>query len=490
MGFADKLLGVSLHPGQIRILSEAFPRGVEADDFPYKFIHMTTGNRFGKSAMMAVLHLWFAVYKHRAKAQYGSADWFDSQYTVLNLGPVNENAYVVREKVGMILQDKADEQIFRKPERGHVAPEIQALFKTAKTKQEQDRSGNPFLLTVPDTEYKGYLTEHNSFLEYRTTDDHGKALQGRKKYCITFDEAARHKDPVTLIASDIAPRTIDTRGVIITASTPHLETAGNYEEVWETGNPDSPGRAPFTMSFRGSMRENPYVTEQMIEEALAGQPDYLIPQVVEGHFVQSEEAFFNAQSIQRAAGDLRADRRRTRGHTYVIAFDLAVAKAGDRSICVVWDVTKMPMEVVEFTEFTRGTKQDALIRSMRETLEWYNNERFQCVAILVFDETGMGGLMFRDDLAILRPKPRGFQFAGGKHKKLSILGSLKIMLDKGLLGYPKSCARITYELKRYRRTDEKLETDAVMAMSMAAHYAERLMRGGRNRNLISDSFVY
>jgi len=132
VGFASDMLGVSLHPGQVRILSESFPTGMEADDFPYKFIHITSGNRFGKSALLGVLHIWFAVYKHRAKAAYGTGDWFDSQYTVINLGPLNENAYVVREKVGLILQDKADEQLFRRPERGHVDPRVVALFRQSK----------------------------------------------------------------------------------------------------------------------------------------------------------------------------------------------------------------------------------------------------------------------------------------------------------------------------------------------------------------------
>ena len=344
-------------------------------------------------------------------------------------------------------------------------------------------------MTVPDTEYKGYLTEHNSFLEYRTTDDHGKALQGRKKYLITFDEAARHKDPVTLIASDIAPRTTDTRGIIVTASTPHLETAGNYEEVWETGNPLNPERAPFTISFEADVRENPYITEQMIEESFSGQPDYLKPQILSGKFVQSEEAFFNAKSIKAAERDIPNQRRRTRGHRYVIGWDLAVSKAGDRSIGTVWDISKAPIEVVEYKEMARGTSGQFLIGEMRDALAFYNCERMDTEALLVFDETGMGGLMFREDLSLLRPRPRGFQFAGGKHKKLSILQSLKIFLDKGLIVWPKTAARISYELKRYKRTDEKLETDAVMAMAMAAYWAERIARPGRTKQpLVTNGF--
>src|SRR3990167_8494820 len=163
VGFADQGLGVGLHDGQKRILSKAFPTGQEPDDWQYKFIHIKTGNRFGKSVILAVVHLWFGTYKHRADFPYGTKDWFDLQYAAINLCPLNDIAYVVREKVGLILMDRADEQIKRKPVRGHIQPELTMLFKQAE-KGRVDPSGNPFLVAIPDTEYKGYRTEHNVFL--------------------------------------------------------------------------------------------------------------------------------------------------------------------------------------------------------------------------------------------------------------------------------------------------------------------------------------
>lgn len=464
---------------------------MESDQWPYKATHTRTGNRFGKSVIFSVVGIWFAVYKHRVPVPYGTEEWFDFPFSAVNIGPVNENAYVVREKVGLILQDKAKEQILRIGGRGHILPEIQALFKTAKNKQEMDRSGNPFLLTVPDTEYKGYITEHNAHLEFRTTDDHFKAGQGRTKYLVSFDEAGRYKDCVTLIGSDIIPRTIDSRGIVMTATTPHLETDSDYEEVWNMGDPENPDRSQYQMSFTGSMRENPHVTEQMIEEALDGQPDYLRDQIIEGKFVQSHGAFFNADTIRRAAQDIPNQRRRTRGHQYVISWDLAIAKDGDLSIGVVWDVSKAPIEMVEYKELRRGSSSETLVNEMREMLEFYNNERFNCRGLMTFDETGFGGLIIREQLQGLRPRPRPFQFAGGKHKKISILMSLKVFLDRGWLVFPKSCNRLQHELKRYRIDDNKLDTDSVMAMSMGAALAEKLSRPYLKKEpLARSSFVY
>lgn len=489
IGFANDVLGVELHPGQVRILSGAFPKGVEPEDWQYKYFHISTGNRFGKSVLMAILHLWFAFFKHRCPAEYGTEDWFLYPYAVANICPLNDIAYVVREKVGLILQDKAKEQLMRPGGRGYCEPSFKALFKQAK-KGEVDKSGNPFLVSIPDSEYKGFITEHNVHLEYRTADDHAKALQGRVKYLVTFDEAGRHKDPVTLLASDIAPRTIDSRGVIVTATTPHLESESNYEELWQTGNPENPDRARFSISFEGSMEENPHVTEQMIEEALDGQPDYLRDQIVGGKFIQSAEAFFNAKSINEAAVNLPNKRRRIKGHLYIIGWDLAIAKDGDRSIGAVVDVSETPCKLVEYMELPKGTQHPQIVLEMYKQLAFYHNDKAGTKALMTYDATGMAGLMFKHELRVLYPKPIGIDYAGTIKKKLNMLQSLRMMLSKKRLIFPKECVRLKYELKHYKRKDMKLETDAVMALALVARLVERTKgRLGKDKAIIKGSLT-
>ena len=472
VGFAENVCGVGLHKGQKRILRKAFPIGMEPEFWQFKFIHLATGNRFGKSVILAILHLWFAVYKHRAPFGYGTPEWFDLQYSIINLCPLNEIAYVVREKVGLILMDQADEQIKKVGGRGHVAAELVLLFKKA-DKGSKDKSGNPFLVMIPDTEYKGYVTKHNVYLEYRTADDHGKAVQGRKKYLITFDEAGRHKDPEGLIGSDIAPRTIDSRGIIVTATTPHLETESNFEAVWERGNPENPDKGRFTISFRGSMRDNPHVTPQMIEESLEDQPEYLWSQIIDGAFIQSADAFFNSDSIKRAMVKIPNQRRRARGHEYIIGWDLAIAKDGDRSIGIVIDVSTNPCKVVEYLELPKGTQHPIIVDHMRRQLEWYHNEKAGTTARLVFDATGMGGLMFKTEVSVLYPRPKGFDFTSKLNKKLQILQTTRMLFSKRFLVFPASCTRLFYELKHYVLKDLNKETDSVMAIAPSAHMVER-----------------
>lgn len=480
------MLGITLHGGQIAVFNEIFPKDVEPHLWPYRQASITASNRWGKSVEFAIPHIHHAVFKPLLPHEYRSEEWLDARYPIINLCPLVDLSTVVREKVGEILEDRAKEQIERIGGRGHINPIIPAMF----LENPRPKGSNRFLQNIDGTEYDGYKTFHGSSMEYRTTADGARAIQGKKFYLVTYDEFTREKDPETLIASDIRPRTLDTRGFIFSGGTPHIGTASTAEDVIASGDPENPDRDPNHISFQRPIDDNPAITQQMKDELVAGTPDYLRPQILEGKFVQSHEAFYAADSITAAMRDIPNQRRRTRGHRYVIAFDLAVAIAGDRCVGVVWDVSKMPCEVVEVVELARGTKHDAVVQEMASILAFYNNERFQCQAILTFDSTGMGGRMFADAMMGLRPRPRPFDFAGTKNKKLSILTSLKIFLDKGKVVYPRTATRLAHELKRYRLNDEKLLTDHVMAMAMASQVAERMSIPNRAKPLVRDSFVY
>jgi len=481
--FMNDKLGIKPHVGQEEFLYTVFPPGVEPKDWPFREATLAAANRWAKSVSFMAIHIWGGSFKHLLPHEYASQAWFDQTYPIINICPVTDLAYAVRGMVGEVLEDRAKEQIERPGGRGHIDPFVAALF----NENPDPKGKSRYLVPIPDTNYDGYITAHNTHLEYRTTDDNAKALQSRKFYIVTYDEFTREKDPLALIASDIRPRVLDTLGLIISAGTPHLETQSTAELVWEQGNPLNPDRNPKHISMMRPLEDNPAITKEMRDDLILGSPDYLVPQILEGKFVQSEEAFYNSLSIDLAAQDIPNQRRRTRGHTYVIAFDLAIAKDGDNSIGVVWDVTQVPIVVTEVLVLPKGTKQDALIREMADQLAFYNSERFGCTALMIFDGTGMGGAMVRDDLAGLRPRPKAFNFAGSRSKKLGILKNLKIFLDKKMLVYPKSATRMTFELKRYRRKDEKLETDSVMANAMAAHLASRLLLPVKGIHIVTEA---
>lgn len=469
VGFARECLGIELHEGQKRFLRRAVK--FDADGrLVKKYINLTASNRWGKTVCLAVIHLYFAVYKHGLYVE--GADWLSYPYGIINLCPLVDLANVLRDMVDQILRSEAKEQINNPRGRGYC--KISPLFET-------NEKGS-YLVTFGD--YKGFRTKLTAVsMEYRTTDDNAKAVQGTPKFLITFDEAGRQGNFLNLMGAHVNPRTLDTGGVIFTATTPDVDTGTDYEEWWKKGDPDNFFADPLFYSARGVIRDNPYVTEEQIQKLIAGTPEYLLPQVLYGEFIQGSEAFFAKSGIDKSfVSELQAEHKREHGHFYIIGADLAVAKAGDRSVFVVWDATKKPYRVLEVIEPKRGTSHPVLIQQMKELLEYYHSEWpdpespnviRKSEALLVYDATGLGGKMFKTELANLVPRPRGYDFGGLSKKKLEILTTLRLILDKGQIQIPGTLLAMKQELKDYKRTDAKLDTDSVMAMALAAYMAER-----------------
>ena len=467
-GFARHILGIVLHPGQVRFLKEAV-KFDENNELVYKYINLTASNRWGKTVVLAILHLFFASYKHGLYKE--GPDWVTHPYGIINLCPLVDLANVLREMIDAILRSEAKEQINNPEGRGHCI--LGPLFEM------NDKGG--YLVTFGD--YRGFRTKTNVTLEYRTTDDNAKAVQGSPKFLITFDEAGRQKNFTNLMGAHVNPRTLDTGGMIATATTPDVDTGTDYEDWWKRGEQENFYKDKLFYSTKGSIRENPYVSETQIKKLIAGTPEYLIPQVLYGEFVQGSEAFFPRPGIDRCFKDnLGALHSRLDGHFYVIGADLAVARGGDRSVFVVWNCTRRPYRVMEIIEPKRGTPHPVLIMAMKELLEFYSGEWRETPggdklnksdAILVYDATGLGGKMFKEELQDLNPRPRGYDFSGMSKKKLQILTSLRLFLDKGLVEIPGEFSAVRQELKDYKLADAKLNTDSVMAMALAAYMAER-----------------
>lgn len=468
VGFFQNHLGIEPHVGQRKFLSEGFtfnPDGL----LTFKYVNLTASNRYGKTVILAGLHLWFACFKHNLLMK--GKDWYDHDYGIINLCPLVDLANITRDMVDDILNNKAKEQIHNPNGRGFC--DLGVLF-------ERDKLSGGYLVSFGD--YRGFKTKHTSVtMEYRTTSDNAKAVQGSPKYMITFDEAGRQKNFMNLMGAHVNPRTLDTGGAIITATTPDVDTATDYEDWWNLGDPENINRDPLFYSARGSIRQNPHVTEDMIRKMVAGTQEYLRDQVLEGRFVQAATAFFAKPSLDKAfRAEMKPSEQRERDHFYIIGADLAVAEAGDRSVFVVWDATTKPYRVMRVVEPLRGTPQPVLIERMKELLEYYNSEWRNlltgnvdtCTGDLVYDSTGLGGKMFRDELMSLTPYPLGYDFGGTVKKKLNVLNSLRLTLDQGFLLIPGTYLGLKNELRNYELKDRKIQTDGVMALALAAHRAE------------------
>jgi hypothetical protein len=467
VGFADKHCGVALHIGQQEFLREAF-RFDENGKLRYKYPNLTASNRWGKTVVVAISHLWFSVYKHGLNVL--GSDWFEHPYGIMNICPLVDLANLARDMVNDLLQNKAKEQILRPGGRGYC--DLGPMF---------ERGDDGYLVTFGD--YKGFRTKVTSVtMEYRTSSDNAKALQGKPLYYVSVDEAGRQKDFQNLMGAHVVPRTLDTGGVIATYSTPDVDTGTDYEAWCMKGDPENYYRDRLYFYYRGSIYQNSHIKSKDIDDLKAGVPEFLWPQVLEGRFVQGSEAFFGKPSLDRAFKmDIRPNLGREGGRLYIVGADFAVAKAGDRSVFAVIDATQKPFRLLRLMEY-RGVEHPDLIAKLLELNAFYNAEwkdengsQQKCEGILTYDSTGLGGKMFQTEMSTFIPRPRGYDFGGVTKKKLQILSSLRLILDKNWLVIPATYGGLKQELRDYKRTDAKLDTDSVMALALAVHLAEKLL---------------
>lgn len=460
--FAERFLGVQMNPGQQRWARACVERSENNWSPRYLTTVVSAGNRAGKTLAMALVIFHSAFYKlgikpPKANDQEDAIRWIKEPYEWYHIGIQQETAELVFRELSMISQG------IHPAQKGRKAPLFVEMGKIASF----------------DKKYRGeYLwfqfnkSVGGASIHFRTTQDKAKALLGKDMNGISFDEAAFDPYLMTIYQEVLNLRRLSTGGQLHFISTP-TEGINDYADLWELGNPDNPARDSQFISFRMSTRDNIGfgLNQENFDSIIRQQVEYLIPQNVDGFFIEAREAYFSAESIEKCFDASMPDEQEPkRGNRYVQGCDPAVSSDAT------WSV------VIDFTDKTHMFGVRARKRSGRQTLinlvnmlresHLLYNQGAQCTTII--DSTGFGGKMFMQELNIIKPL-RQVDFSGTKAKKLEILSDLRAILDKEMIKFPKS--GIWLELRRqllgYKLDDRKLETDSVMALAVAIRHAAR-----------------
>jgi hypothetical protein len=310
-------------------------------------------------------------------------------------------------------------------------------------------------------------------IHFRTTQEKAKSLLGKDMNGISFDEAAFEPHLVEIYQEVLNLRRLSTGGPLHFIGTP-TEGIGDYSDLWEMGNPDNPNRDSQFISFRLSTRDNVgYGLDATNFEAIVRQQaEYLIPQNVDGFFIEARDSYFASQSVEGTFDpDASGDVPPQKGHRYVQGCDPGISS--DATWTVVLDYTDRN-RIVGVRARRRSGKQTipAVVNMVRENSLLYQQDGAFCTTIV--DETGLGGRLFRQEFNVIKPL-RGYDFGGTKSKKLALLSTLKAMMDHGTLVIPRGQPwdDLRRQLLSYKLNDKKLETDAVMALALAVWYAAR-----------------
>ena len=245
-----------------------------------------------------------------------------------------------------------------------------------------------------------------------------------------------------------------------------------FADAWYEGDPDAPDRKPFKHSMRMSTRDNIGfgIEEVMFDRLVAQMPQELVPQNIDGHFLEGKHSFFAQSAVDKMfTTDLEELVPAQHGHRYVQGADPALTY--DSTWSIVLDATDPTHVTGTSARHQVGRTTGPVIAALVT-----NQHLAYPGCITGVDTTGFGGALFRDSLPITI---KSVEFGGTRGKKLKLLTELKLAIETGKLRFPRSGPWLTLrrQLLGYRLDDKKLSTDAVMALACAWHMVKFVPHG-------------
>jgi hypothetical protein len=459
-----RLLGVKTHKGQQRMFDAVLMRDSTAIRAMYLNIAVSAGNRAGKTLGLAVILAFAAVHKLGLPGPDGTVEsvekWVRHPYHWYHFGVQQEVADLVWQELTMLFDGVHPAQ------KGRGCPLTKFLGRDSIQTEVKERG--EYRWVKFDKELGG------GELHFRTTNEKAIGQLGKDMNGISYDECGFDPNLSFVVNEVLHMRRLSTAGQLILIATPS-EAFRQFSDEWGKGDPESPDRVAYHYSVRMSTRDNiGYgVGQEEFDRLVAAMPKHLVPQNIDGYFIEARNAFFDAAAIEQMFDPTLPEESAPQdGHSYVQGVDPALTH--DATWSIVLDHT-VSDRIVAVRALRREGKQSLpnLVTLISSTHAIYNIGKARCLTAC--DTSGMGGKVFKEALQDIHPF-RGVEFGGVKGRKLKLLTDLKGYIEKGWLRFPKSGVWLDLrrQLLAYRLDDTKLKTDAVMALAVAV---AQLVRG-------------
>lgn len=216
---------------------------------------------------------------------------------------------------------------------------------------------------------------NGSEITVRTSAREGVYLRGHKFHRLILDEADYLSER---FINEVARMTLaDYNGQLVLVSTPHSRRSIVYSEL-QAGLAGK----PHVYAQTGSTFENPHVSHEYIMSLRERMTQAAWLREVEGQYVDSDSAVFQWEDIQLAYEDVDWQIGEKKNNAvYVIGADLA--KSLDWTVITVLDISQKPYRVVGFERFQRQP-WPAVVERLRAI-----HTEYQPIRMLI-DSTGVG----------------------------------------------------------------------------------------------------
>jgi hypothetical protein len=465
-----RLLGLDPHPGQERVWREMLLRDTTAFRPFWMTVAISAGNRAGKTLLVAVAVLHHAVFKMGMRPP---AAFDEKELEQFSRMPYDWYHFGIQQEIGELLYHAIVQLLegTHEAQRHKGCPLVDSLGPIAKYDQ-KERGEYRWIQIDP--------VLGGAQIHFRTTAERGVGSLGKDMSGISFDECGFERNLSFIVNEVLHNRRLSTGGPLWLISTPS-EGFTEFADEWKRGDPDNPLKEPDRISFRLSTRENiGYgVDRQVFDRIVRGIPPHLIPQNIDGYFIQGRSAFFDAQAVDRMFVDgLPEERGREPQHRYIQGVDPAAVY--DATWSLVLDATvDGRAEGVRATRRQGKQKVVDVAAMVVSTHRAYTGDGAACETAV--DITGMGGKVFRELLGDLHPF-RGVEFGGTRKQKMRMLTDLKGLIEQGRLRFPRSGAwlELRKQLMAYILDDRNIEQDAVMALAVAVKQVMRQMANAKD----------
>jgi hypothetical protein len=465
-----RLLGIEPHPGQSRIWKQMLMRDTTAFRPYWMTVAVSAGNRAGKTLLVAIAVAHHTLFKMGMRPPDATSDRELEQFARM---PYDWYHFGIQQEIGELLWH-AIVQLFEgthEAQRKHGCPLTESLGPVAEY-DSKERGEYRWVRFDP--------VLGGGQIHFRTTAERGVGSLGKDMAGISFDECGFERNLTFIVNEVLENRRLSTGGPMWLISTPS-EGFTEFADEWKRGDPDNPLKEEDRISFRLSTRENiGYgVDQQVFDRIVRGFPPHLIPQNIDGHFIQGRSAFFDARAVDAMfVVDIPEERGREGGHRYIQGVDPAAVY--DATWSIVLDATAGGRaEGVRATRREGKQKVVDVAAMVVSTHRSYTGDGATCETAV--DVTGMGGKVFKELLGDIHPF-RGVEFGGTRKQKMRLLTDLKGLIEQGRLRFPRVGTWLTLrrQLLGYVLDDRKIEQDAVMALAVAVKQVMRQMANAKD----------
>lgn len=468
--FAERFLGITAHPGQDKLWRAIVARDESGWRPRFLNINCAAGNRAGKTLGIAIPILHNTMFKIGVEPPNPLDDvaikrWMTHAYEWYHFALQQEIAELAYIEITRILSGTHEAQ-------KHGCPLTDLLGQPVADWSKKYR-GEYLWIKINDAFGAGEM-------HFRTTGEKAIGQLGKDMNGWSYDEAGFDPHMEFIVNEVLHMRRMSTggQGWVIGTSTEGLTA---FADRWEEGNPEAPDRKPDSFSMRMSTRENIGfgIDQLMFDRIVAGMPPDLVPQNIDGFFIQGAHAFFSAKAVDALFdGTLPEMEAGVSGGNYIQGVDPALTFDSTWSIVLKRPSAGVGPCVGVKAERIRGRSTGPSISGLATNNHLAYNVPGRSGCVTGVDATGFGGKMFMD-LLYIRPV-HAIEFGGTRGKKLKLLNLLKSWIEAtGKLKFPRSgpWLELRRQLLGYRLDDKQLATDAVMALAVAVWLASKYPAG-------------